>query len=128
MWTESTTAIPRPARSAKRFDEVKFSDALSIAGKVVQQKAIAFGKKTGVRFEVAALGENYATTVGSHRSTLGGKEPFAGSAQSRAARSGVRLGWEYSRSYGNIPHLFEVTGIAVRTPDLARRSRAGIIS
>ena len=59
----------------KRFDEINFADALSIAGKVVQQKAIAFGQKTGVPFEVAALGENYATIVGSHRSVLSAKKP-----------------------------------------------------
>ncbi len=61
---------PATCQEAQRFDEIKFADALAIAGKVVQQKAIAFGNKTGVAFEVAALGENYATTVGSPRSTL----------------------------------------------------------
>ena len=61
---------PAACSDARRFDEINFSDALAIAGKVVQQKAIAFGRKTGVPFEVAALGENYATTVGSHHSVL----------------------------------------------------------
>src|SRR5580704_16572346 len=57
---------PATCADAQRFDEVRFADALAIAGKVVQRKAIAFGKKTGIRFEVAALGKNYATTVGSY--------------------------------------------------------------
>ncbi len=55
---------PAACSGAKRFDEINFSDALAIGGKIVQQKAIAFGRKTGVPFEVAALGENYATIVG----------------------------------------------------------------
>ena len=79
---------PAKCAEAERFDEIRFADALAIAGKVVQQKAIAFGKKTGIRFEVAALGKNYATTVGSHRSILSARTDSQAPLKSWPAGSG----------------------------------------
>jgi homoserine dehydrogenase len=108
---------PATHSDAKRFDEVKFSDALSIAGKVVQQKAIAFGKKTGARFEVAALGENYATSVGSYRSTLGARNHSPASLKVGLLGLGT-VGLGVFQELWKHPQLFEVTGIAVRRPDL----------
>jgi homoserine dehydrogenase len=102
---------------AQRFDEINFADALAIAGKIVQKKAIAFGRKTGIPFEVAALGENYATIVGSHRSVLSARNYAQAPLKVGLLGLGtVGLGvfqelWKY-------PHLFEVTGIAVRHPEL----------
>src|SRR5208337_720164 len=63
-------ADPATCSGAQRFDHLEFGEALSVAGKVVQPKAISFGRKTGVAFEVAAAGENYATLVGAQRSLL----------------------------------------------------------
>ncbi len=82
---------PAANHEAKRFDEINFADALTIAGKVVQRKAIAFGRKTSVSFEVAALGEDNATVVGSHRSVLSPKNFAHRSAEGWAARP--RHGW-----------------------------------
>ena len=108
---------PATCIRAQRFDDIKFDDALAIAGKVVQQKAIAFGKKTGVRFEVAALGKNYATTVGSHRSILS-----ATAGPQRPLRIGLlglgTVGLGVFQELWKHPDLFEVTGIAVRRPEL----------
>ncbi len=107
---------PSANSDAKRFDEINFADALSIAGKVVQRKAIAFGRKTGVSFEVAALGENYATLVGRHRSVLSPKSfPTPPLKVGLLGLGTVGLGvfqelWKH-------PHLFNVTGIAVRRPE-----------
>ncbi len=107
---------PAVCSTSRRFDEIEFSDALSIAGKVVQQKATAFGRKTGVRFEVAALGVDYATTIGAHRSLL---------APSNAAPRPLKIGLLGLGTVGmgvfqelrKHPHLFDVTGIAVQRPD-----------
>lgn len=108
---------PATNSGAERFDEVKFSDALSIAGKVVQQKAIAFGKKTGVQFEVAALSENYATTVGSYRTLLAARKHSPAPLKVGLLGLGV-VGLGVFQELWKHPHLFEVTGIAVRRPDL----------
>lgn len=108
-----------PARNtgAKRFDEISFGDALNIAGKIVQRKAIAFGRKTGVPFEVAAVGEHYATVVGSHRSVLSPKD--SGASPLRVGLLGLgTVGLGVFQELWKHPHLFEVTGIAVRRPEL----------
>lgn len=108
---------PAADDEAKRFDEINFSDALAVAGKVVQRKAIVFGRKTSVSFEVAALGENYATVVGSHRSVVSSKNsPTAPLKVGLLGLGTVGLGvfqelWKH-------PRLFDVTGIAVRRPEL----------
>jgi len=108
---------PATCPNAQRFDEIKFSDALAIAGKVVQQKAIAFGRKTGVPFEVAALGENYATTVGSPRSVLAARSNSQ--APLRIGLLGLgTVGLGVFQELWKHRQLFEVTGIAVRHPEL----------
>lgn len=102
---------------AQRFDEINFVDALAIAGKIVQKKAIAFGRKTGVPFEVAALGENYATIVGSHRSVLSARSHAQAPLKVGLLGLGT-VGLGVFQELWKHPHLFEVTGIAVRRPEL----------
>ncbi len=108
---------PAACSGAKRFDEINFSDALAIGGKIVQQKAIAFGRKTGVPFEVAALGENYATIVGSHHSVLSARRPSQAPLKIGLLGLGT-VGLGVFQELAKHPELFEVTGIAVRRPDL----------
>ena len=108
---------PATCADAERFDEIRFADALTIAGKVVQQKAIAFGKKTGVRFEVAALGKNYATTVGSYRSILSARTDSQAPLKIGLLGLGT-VGLGVFQELWKHPDLFEVTGIAVRRPEL----------
>ena len=109
-------ADPAACPGARRFDEIEFSDALAIGGKIVQPKAVSFGRKTCVAFEVAALGENHATLVGAGRSLLSSPAPSPAPLKVGLLGLGtVGLGvfqelWKY-------PHLFEVTGIAVRHPE-----------
>jgi len=108
---------PATSSGAQRFDAISFSDALAIAGKVVQQKAIAFGRKTGVRFEVAALSVDGATLVGAERSVLA-----AAVAQHRPLKVGLlglgTVGLGVFQELWKRPDLFAVTGIAVRRPEL----------
>ncbi len=108
---------PATCAEAKRFDEINFADALSIAGKVVQRKAIAFGKKTQVPFEVAALGENHATIVGSHRSVLATRNVAQAPLKIGLLGLGT-VGLGVFQELWKHPHLFDVTGIAVRRPEL----------
>jgi homoserine dehydrogenase len=108
---------PATSADAQRFAEISFADALAIAGKVVQQKAIAFGRKTGVPFEVAALSEECATLVGAKRSVLA-TAPH----QHRPLKIGLlglgTVGLGVFQELWKRPDLFEVTGIAVRRPEL----------
>ena len=108
-----------PARNsaARRFDEINFADALSIAGKVVQTKAIAFGRKTGVSFEVASLGEDHATIVGSHRSALSPKDAYAAPLKVGLLGLGT-VGFGVFQELCKHAQLFDLTGIAVRRPEL----------
>ena len=108
---------PAKCADARRFDEINFADALSIAGKVVQRKAIAFGKKTGVPFEVAALGEGYATTVGSDRSVRSPRNFSLAPLKVGLLGLGT-VGLGVFQELWKHPHLFDVTGIAVRRPEL----------
>jgi len=108
---------PATCSTAQRFDEINFADALAIAGKIVQKKAIAFGRKTGIPFEVAALGENYATIVGSHRSVLAAKSHAEAPLKVGLLGLGT-VGLGVFQELWKHPDLFEVTGIAVRRPEL----------
>jgi homoserine dehydrogenase len=107
---------PAVCPDAQRFEEITYCDALWVGGKIVQQKATAFARKTGVQFEVAALGATYATIVGSHRSTLA-----IGAGLQRPLRIGLlglgTVGLGVFQELWKHPHLFDVTGIAVRRPD-----------
>jgi len=107
---------PATSSSARRFEEIEFGDALAIAGKVVQSKAISFGRKTGVPFEVAALGESHATLVGSHRSVLS-SSPVSPSPLRVGLLGLGTVGLGVFQELWKHPELFEVTGIAVRRPD-----------
>ena len=108
---------PAACANARRFDEINFGDALALAGKVVQSKAIAYGRKTGVTFEVAALGERHATTVGSPRSVL--SAPTPANAPLRIGLLGLgTVGLGVFQELWKHPDRFEVTGIAVRRPEL----------
>lgn len=108
---------PATCGDARRFEEISFADALSIAGKVVQKKAIAFGRKSEVRFEVAGLGEANATVVGSPSSRLAATASSA--APLRVGLLGLgTVGLGVFQELWKHPQLFDVTGIAVRRPEL----------
>lgn len=102
---------------AQRFSEIDFDRTLALGARVVQPKAIAFGKKAGVQFEVAAPGKEQATLVGAHRSVLttdGGSH-----APLKVGLLGLgTVGLGVFQELWKRPELFEVTGIAVRRPEL----------
>jgi homoserine dehydrogenase len=108
---------PATSSHAQRFAEISFSDALAIAGKVVQRKAIAFGRKTGVPFEVAALAEDHGTLVGAPHSVLAARTPVQAPLKVGLLGLGT-VGLGVFQELWKRPDLFEVTGIAVRHPEL----------
>jgi len=108
---------PAICSDAQRFAAIAYADALAVAGKVVQPKAIAFGRKTGVEFEVATAGANHATIVGDHPSRLSPRP--AAPAPLKIGLLGLgTVGFGVFQELWKHPGLFEVTGIAVRRPEL----------
>ena len=111
------TCDPALDPAAQRFREIGYDQALTLGAKVVQPKAIAFAQKTGVRFEVTSTGAEHATLVGARRSAP---------APDRVSRAPLRVGLLGLGTVGlgvfqelwKHPDLFEVTGIAVRNPEL----------
>ena len=108
---------PAARSNARRFSEISFSEALAVAGKVVQPKAIAFGRKTGVQFEVAALGEEHATLVGASRSHLSSKAATQTPLKIGLLGLGT-VGLGVFQELWKHPARFELTAIAVRHPEL----------
>ncbi len=110
---------PATCSDARRFEAISFAEAQAIGGKIVQSKAIAFGRKTGVSFEVAALGQNYVTTVGAPQSTPACKH-FSPAPLKIGLLGLGTVGLGVFQELWKHPELFEVTGIAVRHPELHR--------
>jgi homoserine dehydrogenase len=53
-----------PERSARRYDQISYDDALALRAEVVQEKALRFARENGIVFEVAAPGADRATRIG----------------------------------------------------------------
>lgn len=102
---------------ARRFTQIDFDDALALGGKVVQPKAIAFAAKTGVAFEVAAVGESHSTLVGTQPSTLAPRALAQPPLKVGLLGLGT-VGLGVFQELWKRPDLFEVTGIAVRRPEV----------
>lgn len=110
---------PAQCPAAQRFDEISFADALAIGGKIVQPKAIAFGRKSAISFEVAALAQDHATTVGASHSLRTRKNSAPPPLKIGLLGLGT-VGLGVFQELSNHPDLFAVTGIAVRRPELHR--------
>jgi len=59
---ERDPAVPGPAPS--RYRSVEWSEALRVAGKLVQPKTIRFAESLGLQFEVGCIGGDDGTLVG----------------------------------------------------------------
>jgi homoserine dehydrogenase len=53
-----------PGRSARRYAQLSYDDALALEARVVQAKALRFARDHGITFEVAAPGAERSTRIG----------------------------------------------------------------
>jgi homoserine dehydrogenase len=103
----SAGALPR------RFESIGWRDALAVAGRLVQPKAIAFAEARGLAFEVAAIGAPHATRVGPGPSRL--LPPGPPPQRLRVALFGAgTVGYGVYQLLAAQPERFEVVGVAVR--------------
>ena len=63
-------------RSARRYTQLHYVDALALQARVVQEKALRFAREHGMTFEVAAPGAERATRVGSVETRLADEPDF----------------------------------------------------
>lgn len=96
----------------RRFDAIGWSDALRVAGRLVQPKAIEFAQARTLGFEVAALGAAHGTRVGAGPTQLSTcAQPTA---RLRVALFGAgTVGYGVYRHLAADPERFEIVGIAV---------------
>jgi homoserine dehydrogenase len=116
-----------PEAHPRRFAELHYQDALQVAGKLIQPKAVSYLAKHYANCEVAALALPYATLV--HDAQTAHAHPS--SAPDRAPIDVVILGCGtvgfgvYRRLCAN-PDLFRVIGVLVR--ERSRHEAAGVPS
>jgi homoserine dehydrogenase len=114
-----------PQAHPRRFAELNYQDALRVAGKLIQPKAVSHLAKHHATCEVAALALPYATRV------HGAGTAHASSALNRAPVDVAILGCGtvgfgvYQRLCAN-PDLFRVIGVLVRERE--RHEAAGVSS
>lgn len=103
----------------RRFTAISWQDALGVAGRLVQPKAIGFAAERRLAFDVAALGAAHATRVGPGPSTLHASQPPG--RRLRVALFGAgTVGYGVYRLLAAHPEHFEVVGVAVRGLDTPR--------
>jgi homoserine dehydrogenase len=103
----STTALPR------RFTSLEYSDALRVAGPLIQPKAVSFLRAHGTCAEVAALARDYASVVHSGSTQLAervGAQPPLGVLLLGLGTVGFGV---YQRLQAN-SEQFEIVGCLVR--------------
>ena len=59
-----------PERSARRYAQLSYDDALGLQAEVVQEKALRFAREHGISFEVAAPGAERSTRIGPFQTRL----------------------------------------------------------
>lgn len=108
------SADPRTDAQAQCYSEVNWLEAHRVGGQIVQSKALEFAAAAEFSFEVAKIGENGATRVGGFQTRFRDLQP---SAPLRVGLLGLgTVGLGVFRELWRRPDLFEVTGIAVRSP------------
>lgn len=109
---ERDPAVPGPA--PRRYATIHWDEALGVAGKLVQPKAIRYARAHGLSFEVTALNTSAGSLVGAGPTRLA---ESSGTAQGplKIALFGLgTVGYGVYRALGAHPEAFEIVGVAVR--------------
>ena len=110
----------QPGPAPQRFKTITWQDALQVAGKLVQPKAIEFAQQHRMSFEVASIGTTGGTLVGPGPTCLA-EEPHPDHGPLRVALFGAgTVGYGVYQALAAHPERFEVTGIAVNSLDKNR--------
>jgi len=110
--------LPGPA--PRRFVTITWPDALKVAGKLVQPKAIKFAEQHHMSFEVASIGTTGGTLVGPGPTSLA-EATHPGRSSLKVALYGAgTVGYGVYRTLAAHPERFEIVGIAVNNLNKAR--------
>jgi len=102
-----------PGPTPQRFETITWVDALRVAGKLVQPKAIKFAEQHQMNFEVASIGTTGGTLVGPGPTCLAEHaHPDNGPLKVALFGAGT-VGYGVYRALAAHPERFEVVGIAV---------------
>lgn len=104
----------QPGPTPRRFKTITWPDALKIAGKLVQPKAIKFAQQHEMGFEVASIGTTGGTLVGPGPTRLA-EVAHPDNGPLRVALFGAgTVGYGVYRALTAHPKRFRVVGIAVK--------------
>lgn len=101
--------------SAKRYETLSWQDALALDADIVQHKSLVFADEHQLEFEVASPGSQEGTLIGSGTTTFYADAPIATPPLKIGLLGLGTVGLGVYRALAAQPHLFEVTGISVRT-------------
>jgi len=111
---ERDPGVPGPA--PRRYATIHWDEALGVASKLVQPKAMRYARARGLSFEVTGLNTSAGTVVGPGPTRL---IDLAGPAQGplKVALFGLgTVGYGVYRALNAQPEAFEIVGVAVRNP------------
>jgi homoserine dehydrogenase len=111
-----------PGPTPRRFVTINWSDALEVAGKLVQPKAIKFAEQHQMSFEVASIGTTGGTLVGPGPTHLAEvAHPDDGPLRVALFGAGT-VGYGVYQALAAHPERFEIVGIAVSDLNKARET------
>lgn len=117
---ESDPATP-PA--TPRFSYASYEDALSTDGSIIQHKAIRFAQAHGVEFELGRFNGSNPTTIGAGETRLSDHADRPRPLTLAICGAGV-VGGGVLDLVAQLPDLFQVAGVARRSPGQSTRDAA----
>ncbi len=117
---------PAADSRARRFSSIAWEDALSIGGRIVQPKTIAYARRRQLAFEVSGMGASVATRVGRGPTRFGASsEPRL---PLRVALLGLgTVGGGVWRELASRPGEFEVVAALARRRGIRRDAPAALL-